>query len=137
MAPWTALYSPASAASGPATARPVRPSGASASTKTLAEFDRVRSKALAALRSEEWRAERTREAPTMTRYFPQIVRINELGLLTFDSIGSTKSALRVRARPCVRAQAYRVGLAPHGRSSPCKATVVRTRTTGSLRAQRT
>jgi hypothetical protein len=83
----------------------------------MAEFDLVRSKALAVLRSEEWRAERTLEAPTMKRYFPQIVRINELGLLTFDSIGSTKSALRARARQCVRAQAYRVGLAPHGRSS--------------------
>jgi hypothetical protein len=45
----------------------------------------VRSKALAVLRSDEWRAERTLEAPTMTLYFPQIVRINELGLLTFDS----------------------------------------------------
>jgi hypothetical protein len=56
-----------------------------ASTKTTAEFDRVRSKALAVLRSDEWRAERAREAPTMTRYFPQIVRINDLGLLTFDS----------------------------------------------------
>jgi hypothetical protein len=69
----------------------------------------------------------------MTRYFPQIVRINELGLLTFDSIGSTKS----RARPCVRAQAHRVGLAPHGRSSSCKATVVQTRATGSSRARTT
>jgi hypothetical protein len=45
----------------------------------------VRSKALAVLRSDEWRAERTREAPKMKRYFTQIVRINELGLLTFDS----------------------------------------------------
>ncbi len=133
MAPWTAVYSPASAASGPAPARPVRPSGASTSRTASTQFDRVRSKALAVLRSDEWRAERTREAPTMTRYFPQIVRINELGLLTFDSIGSTRS----RARPCVRAQAHRVGLAPHGRSSSCKATVVRTRTTGSSRARRT
>jgi hypothetical protein len=131
MAPWTAVYSPASPAAGPAAARPVRPLVASASTKTMAEFDLVRSKALAVLRSDEWRAERAREAPKMKRYFPQIVRIKELGLLTFDSIESTKSALRVRARPCVHAQAHRVGLAPHGRSSSlCKATVVRTRTTG-------
>lgn len=98
MAPWTAVYSPASPASGPATARPVRPAVASASTKTMAEFDRVRSKALAVLRSDEWRVERAREAPKMKRYFPQIVRINELGLLTFDSqAGASNRKYKERA----------------------------------------
>ena len=72
MAPWTAVYSPVS---GPTTVAP----------KPTSEFDRVRAKALAMLRSDEWRAERAREAPAMARYFPQILRINELGLLTFDS----------------------------------------------------
>ncbi len=37
----------------------------------------TRSKALAVLRCDEWRAERAREAPKIKRYFPQIVRINE------------------------------------------------------------
>lgn len=64
----------------------------------MTEFDRVRSKTLAVLRSDEWRAERAREAPKMKRYFPQIVRINELGLLTFDSqAGASNRKYKERA----------------------------------------
>ena len=51
----------------------------------MAEFDRMRAKVLAMLASREWRAARKAEDPTMERHIPQLVRLNELGLLTFDS----------------------------------------------------
>ena len=56
----------------------------------MAEFDRMRAKVLAMLASREWRAARKAEDPTMVRHIPQLVRINKLGLLTFDSQAGRK-----------------------------------------------
>ena len=54
------------------------------------DFDRMRAKVLAMLGSGEWRAARNAEDPTMVRHIPQLVRLNELGLLTFDSQAGRK-----------------------------------------------
>jgi len=48
-------------------------------------FDEVRDAVVARLASAGWAAERRAEDPTMVQHIPQIVRINRLGLLTFDS----------------------------------------------------
>ena len=64
----------------------------------MADFDRMRAKVLAMLGSAEWRAARKAEDPTMERHIPQLVRLNELGLLTFDSqAGRRDMAYKERA----------------------------------------
>ena len=57
-------------------------------------FDDVRDAVIARLSSPGWAAERAAEDPTMVRHIPQIVRINRLGLLTFDSQAGRADAAR-------------------------------------------
>ena len=66
----------------------------------MAEFDRMRAKVLAVLASREWRAARKAEDPTMARHIPQLVRINKLGLLTFDSQAGRKDGAYAERAYC-------------------------------------
>ena len=53
---------------------------------------------LTMLGSAEWNAEREREDPTMMRHIPQLIRINAIGLLTFDSqAGRVEGTYKERA----------------------------------------